>query len=97
MNWKPSLSLVLIAALTGCAGVQIDPMITATHISDVTRNYPEPTTDYIGVGATLRWRQLEVDISHGVRSRDCSAMRGGDCAFESGTAISTRYYLRRRH
>lgn len=93
MQTKPTLAAVLAAlTLTGCTGLRVEPMITATHISDITRGYPEPTTDYLGIGATLRWQHVEVDVSHGVRTRDCAVLRGQDCGVEGGTAVSTRLY-----
>ena len=93
MSITPKLTIVLaVLTLTGCTGLKVDPMMTATHLSDITRGYPEPTTDYVGVGATLRWHHLEVDISYGIRTQDCGALRGHSCGVEGGTAISTRFY-----
>jgi hypothetical protein len=91
MKPKTSLAAALIAlAITGCA--QIEPMVKYTHTSDIGRPNPEPTTDYAGVGVTLHWQYVEIDVSHGIRSRDCGALMGLPCNTEAGTEISTRIY-----
>ncbi len=67
-------------------------MAKYTHTSDIGRSSPEPTTDYIGVGATLSWKYFELDVTHGIRSRDCGALMGLPCNTEAGSELSMRVY-----
>lgn len=89
---KRLITASVLVALTGCTTLQYDPLLKLTHISDITRGYPEPTSDYIGTGVTITYKQLEVDLSHGLKSRDCAMMRGRRCYWESGSELSMRFY-----
>ena len=90
-------TIVILAFLcSGCSGLQVEPLLSASHISDITQSYPEPTEDYLGAGVTVSWRNIEVDVTHGIKSRDCGTFRGGECAWQSGSEISTRIYPLRR-
>jgi len=83
---------IAMLALCGCA-TTIEPVIKTTHISDLMRSPPEPTTDYVGAGVTVSWRHVEIDLTHGTKARDCHRMR---CDWESGSEITVRTYPFRR-
>lgn len=78
-------------------------LVKFQHISDILRGPPlsfstvehEPTTDYLGTGATIAWDRVEVDITTGVKSRDCDYLGGGTCKGESGSELTVRWYPRR--
>lgn len=83
--------------------VQLEPFLMFQHQSDILRGpplipwdiRPEPTNDYVAVGVTVRWRKVEIDLSHGRKAIDCDLNHG--CPSESGTQVAVRWYpLRKR-
>ena len=81
---------------------QFKPFVEYTHTSDLFRGWPfereaEPTSDYIGAGLSIRWRDtLQFDFSHGVKSRNCSMFytlpdHKKTCDWESGTQLTLRW------
>ena len=95
------LGWVLVCILrveSAYAAPTLEPFVTYTHLSDLMRGPPlfgntgghEPTEDYLGAGVTIVWPKAELDLSHGIKSRDCSIRRG--CKGESGTLIALRVY-----
>lgn len=95
-------ALLLTLCVTRCAeAAEVEPMFTYSHTSDILRGPPlndrkEPQQDYLGFGATLRWRKVELDLSHGIKAMDCNyrqtSVTASGCRFESGTDLHLRYY-----
>lgn len=76
----------------------IRPLITWVHLSDATRGVPfnnkeEPSSDYVGVGITLVWKRLELDISTGISGRECTFFSCGSQAKTHETQIQIRAYF----
>lgn len=63
------------------------PLVIWSHSSDVTRGDPfndkeEPTSDFIGAGATYRWNSVDVDVAYGMQARECAVF---DCPSQNKT------------
>lgn len=98
------LGLVIMAFLASRAeAVEIEPLIIYSHTSDILRGPPftdeaEPTTDYIGFGASIIFKKVELDLSHGRKARDCNYVRRSSpttsraCFWESGSQVTVRWY-----
>jgi hypothetical protein len=85
-------------------GVELFPWLGYTHVSDIMRGPPlgavldgcEPTTDWLGVGVTVAFPRVDVDIAHGIKQRDAWCGRPYAQARESGTLASVRWYVWRK-
>lgn len=103
---RDALIVILLLGLlmprpAAAEGMEVWALIKFTHTSDLFRGPPfngdsEPTTDYLGFGATLAWQKAELDLSLGTKSRDCNYYRGSvtgrGCNWENGAEISLRWY-----
>ncbi len=104
--WAVLVCVVLAFGMAASADEKqpptIEPFLVASHTSDVLTGRPflanpmgcEPTTDFLGVGATIAWKRVELDLAHGIKARDTwcdrrTPTRGG---FESGTMVTVRWY-----
>lgn len=85
------LSLLLLSFSANA--VELEPYLTYGHGSDFFKGQPwnkrdEWSYDHAGVGATITWRKIEIDVSHGVKS-----YAGREA--ESGTHAAIKWYFRR--
>lgn len=77
----------------------IRPLITWVHMSDIFRGCPfnknkqEPTSDYFGLGATIDWKKIEIDLSFGVSARECSLFQCDSVSFTNEAQIQFRGYI----
>lgn len=76
----------------------VRPLITWVHLSDIFRGEPfntkeEPTSDYVGIGVTLVWKRLELDISTGISGRECAFFSCDSSAKTRESQIQLRGYF----
>lgn len=101
---RRSRALVALAALVlgpaaNAAEVEVRPLIIFAHASDPTDSgASESESDFLGAGASVRFRDLEVAGALGRYARECGALRGGPCPSRPGGFVSLRWTprLRRR-
>jgi len=68
---------------------KVRPLLIVQHTSDITRGGQEPVQNYLGVGATIVFKRLELDISIGRKRVDHS--------YNDGIVLGVRFYPFRKN
>jgi hypothetical protein len=94
MRHQTTFAALLLLACSTTLAAEIEPLIIITHTSDYTASrHSETTTDFIGIGATVRfgrYNAVEADLAVGRQAINCSAR--GKCGSTPGGFVTLKIH-----